>query len=91
VFERTGPVLNLHVGGQVIRTSGEHPFWVEGKGWTAANELQAGDLLVSHDGQILPVEEVYDTGEWETLYNLRVSDFHQQSDKTLDGFFVPFF
>jgi len=41
-----------------------------------AAQLQPGDLLSSHDGQWVPVEEVYDTGEPETVYNLRVADFH---------------
>src|SRR5262245_55105348 len=33
VFIRVAPVINVHVGGQIIRTTREHPFWVEGKGW----------------------------------------------------------
>jgi len=31
-----GRVLNLHVGGRVIRTTAEHPFWVYNEGWKAA-------------------------------------------------------
>lgn len=76
VFVRTGRVLNLHIGGQVIRTTPEHPFWVRGKGWVEAGGLVAGDALVGYDGQWVTVEEVYDTGEYETVYNLRVADFH---------------
>jgi hypothetical protein len=38
--------------------------------------LQVGDLLSSHDGQWVAVKEVYDTGEYETVYNLRVETFH---------------
>ena len=33
VFVRTGRVWHLHVGGQLIRTTGEHPFYVKGRGW----------------------------------------------------------
>jgi hypothetical protein len=76
VFVRTGRILNVHVGGHVVRTTPEHPFYVESNGWTPANELQEGDMLSSHDGQWVAVEEVYDTGEYETVYNLRVADFH---------------
>ena len=76
VFVHTGKVVHLHVNGQVIRTTAEHPFWVQGKGWVAAKDLQIGDLLLSHDGQWVVVEEVYDTGEWEQVYNLRISDYH---------------
>ncbi len=76
VFRSYAPIWHVHVGGQVIRTTGEHPFWVRGKGWTAANQLHIGDELSSHDGQWVRVEDLLDTGEWETVYNLRVADFH---------------
>lgn len=41
-----------------------------------AQEVVAGDKFVSHDGQCVDVEEVYETGENETVYNLRVADYH---------------
>jgi hypothetical protein len=44
-FERTGLVLELVVGGKLIRTTGEHPFWVLDRGWVNAQELAEGDLL----------------------------------------------
>ena len=43
---RLAPVLNLHIGGKIIGTTAEHPFNVKGKGWTPAQELQAGDEVV---------------------------------------------
>src|SRR5262249_47493273 len=55
VFVRLGRILHLHVGGQVIRTTGEHPFWVPGRGWVPAGGLGVGDLLLGHDGQLQPV------------------------------------
>ena len=76
VFKNFGPLLNVHVGGKVIRTTAEHPFWVKDKGWTEATRLTTGDLLSSHDGQWIAVEEVYHSGEYETVYNLRVADYH---------------
>jgi hypothetical protein len=76
LFVNFTTILNLHVGGQVIRTSAEHPFYVRHKGWLPAHELQVGDLLSSHDGRWLPVEDVLDTGEYEAVYNMRVEDFH---------------
>jgi hypothetical protein len=33
-----------------------------------------GDLLCSHDGQWVPIEDILETGEYETVYNLRVAD-----------------
>lgn len=76
LFVRTGRIWHLHVGGELIRTTGGHPFSVVGKGWLAARLLQAGDLLCSRDGRTLAVEECYDTQEYETVYNLRIADYH---------------
>ncbi len=77
VFATLGRVWHLHVAGRVIRTTGEHPFRVQGKGWRPVHELQPGDLLSTRTGgQWAVVEEVYDTGEYETVYNLRVADYH---------------
>ena len=49
---------------------------VRGKGWVKAAELVAGDLLSGDGEQWLAVDEVYDTSDYETVYNLRVADFH---------------
>ena len=76
VFRRLGEILHLHVRGQVIRTTDEHPFYVQSKGWVPARELHSGDLLDSHDGQWVAVQEVYSTGVYETVYNLRLAEFH---------------
>jgi hypothetical protein len=76
VFVSRSPVVHLHVGGQVIRTTAEHPFWAERRGFTPAAQLRRGDRLVGYDGQSVPAEEVYDTGETDTVYNLRVTDYH---------------
>ena len=76
LFNRTGRLASLHVGGQVIRTTLEHPFYEYAKGWVPAGDLKPGDLLSTEDGQWVTVEEVYDAGEWETVYNLRVADYH---------------
>ena len=61
VFVQTGKIVDLHVNGQVIRTTAEHPFWVDGKFWVDAKDLLIGDLLLGDDGQRVTVEEVYDT------------------------------
>jgi Pretoxin HINT domain len=76
VFVRTAFVLNLHVGGRVIRTTAEHPFWVKGKGWRHTWEIQPGDPRSSHDGHWTPVEAVTDSKELTTVYNVRVADCH---------------
>lgn len=39
-------------------------------------ELRIGDRLASHDGQWMAVEDLLDTGEYATVYNLRVAEHH---------------
>src|SRR5262249_37167662 len=76
VFVRVGHLMHLHVGGQVIRTTLEHPFFVRGKGWLPAGELRVGDALLGHDGRWTTVEDLLDTEGLETVYNLRIADYH---------------
>jgi hypothetical protein len=77
VFIRTGRVLHLHLaGGQTIRTTPEHPFWVQGEGWLPADLLNAGDALATLGGEWITVAEAFDTGEYETVYNCRVAQWH---------------
>jgi hypothetical protein len=84
-FVSDSPVWHLHVRGhgeptgvspRVIRTTDEHPFWVEDNGWTAARDLEPGNRILGRDGESAIVEEVYATGVWETVYNFRVADYH---------------
>ena len=51
IFRRSAPITHVRAAGQAIRTTDEHPFYAYNKGWTQANLLQAGDRLLSHDGQ----------------------------------------
>jgi hypothetical protein len=76
VFTNHCRLLNVHVGGQVIQSTDEHPFYVRNKGWTSAKDLQIGDLLRSHDERWLPVEDLCDSGEDAPVYNLRIADYH---------------
>ncbi len=76
VFVRTGRVAHLHAGGEVIGTTLEHPFFEAERGWVQANELRPGDRIATLSGEWVRVEEVYDTGEWAVVYNLRIADHH---------------
>jgi hypothetical protein len=49
---------------------------VDGNGWTPAGELKAGDHLLTVNKTKLPVENVLETGDTETVYNFRVADWH---------------
>ena len=76
VFVGKGLAWQLQIAGRVIKTTGEHPFYVKDRGWVACHELLVGDLLASENCGWLPVERSLDTGEWVTLYNFRVADSH---------------
>lgn len=72
-FERTGRILHLHANGELIRTTPEHPFYEMKRGWIEAGALAAGNRIRTDSGWVT-VEEVFDTGTYETVYNLRVAD-----------------
>jgi hypothetical protein len=76
VFVREGLIWELRLGGQVIRTTAEHPFYHETRGWLACHHLQVGDRLLCEDGSFIVLEGIRDTGDWETVYNLRIANFH---------------
>ena len=76
VFIRVSPILNVHVAGQVIETTPEHPFYVEGRGWIPAQELLIGDVLLTRDDQLVPLQGVADSGRVETVYNWRITEWH---------------
>jgi RHS repeat-associated protein len=76
IFRNVLPIWHVHVKGQVIRSTAEHPFFVWGKGWVKACALQPGDLLRSHDGQMVAVDDVCDGGYEETVYNCRIAEYH---------------
>jgi hypothetical protein len=60
---------------RVIRTTEEHPFFVQGKGWTSLAQIRPGDVIRTDNGWV-PVTKVEDTGRYETVYNLRIQDYH---------------
>ncbi|HXC50990.1 MAG TPA: polymorphic toxin-type HINT domain-containing protein [Candidatus Limnocylindrales bacterium] len=52
------PAMNLRrieVGGETIRTTDAHPFWVTGKGWVRAADIAVADTLRDQDGSLLTV------------------------------------
>ncbi|QVL31339.1 hypothetical protein KIH39_21200 [Telmatocola sphagniphila] len=75
-FSRLAVIFHLHVENQVIRTTGEHPFYAEGKGWVDAQELLIGDRVLGSKGEWLTIRDLLDTGEFETVYNMRIADHH---------------
>jgi RHS repeat-associated protein len=73
-FDREDRILEVHVAGQLLRTTPEHPLYVKGRGWTKARDLQQGSMLISHDNRWMHVEMVVFTNEVEKVYNITVED-----------------
>ena len=71
-------LVHVTVNGEEIVCTNEHPFYSPVKGWTAACDLRAGDILVLVNGKYVVVEHV----QHELLespinvYNFEVEDFH---------------
>jgi intein/homing endonuclease len=69
---KTDALVDLYVDGEVISTTGEHPFWVPDLGWVEAKDLIVGSLLQTEDGRIIDVDGVEKReGQFE-VYNFRV-------------------
>lgn len=74
----TTELVHVTVNGEEIICTNEHPFYSPVKGWTAACQLRAGDILVLVNGEYVVVEQV----QHEILeapvatYNFEVQDFH---------------
>ena len=64
--------------GEEIHTTENHPFYVEGKGWCAAAQLEPGDVLRTQDGETEIVEgvQIENLDEAVKVYNLEIEDSH---------------
>src|SRR5439155_21136472 len=74
VFTNVSALVELHVGGRVIRTTSQHPFFVLGRGWTAAGQLMPGDRLRSHNERLVVLDRIVCLAEETPVYNLRIAD-----------------
>lgn len=61
---------------EVITATDAHPFWVEGRGWTDAGDLHAGDTLLAADGRRLVVSDVERATRTIEVYNFTVDTLH---------------
>jgi hypothetical protein len=59
-----------------ITTTANHPFWVQGKGWTKVCDLQPDDEMLTYNGLKATVKHVSLNNREEEVYNLEVEDFH---------------
>ena len=68
------------IDGETIKTTKEHPFWVEGQGWTKAKFLETGDKLRDANGNTITIDNVkivpLPENKYTFVYNFEVADFH---------------
>ena len=67
-------LVRIAAGGDMIQTSGGHPFWVSGEGWVKARDVNSGMELHGVAGTVL-VQSVERMPAQQT-YNLIVADFN---------------
>ncbi|WP_240416814.1 polymorphic toxin-type HINT domain-containing protein [Paenibacillus periandrae] len=72
----TDEIYKIHVGDQTIEATFNHPFWVDGKGWTFVKDLKVGDLLVQSNGEKLIIDSIELERRKVTVYNMTVDKFH---------------
>ncbi|WP_373649432.1 polymorphic toxin-type HINT domain-containing protein [Schlesneria sp. DSM 10557] len=68
-------LLRLSFNGEVVRATGGHLFWVNGKGWTKARSLAPGMGLHTARG-FAKVDSVTEEQDPEATYNLIVDECH---------------
>ena len=71
-------LVELEIGGEVIRCTDTHPVQVKDKGWVKAEKLQPGDLVYDKDWNTTPVERIgiILLPEPVEVYNFEVEDCH---------------
>lgn len=55
-----------------IKTTAEHPFWVNGKDWVRAHEIKVGDWLLTPAGEKTVISKIDSYSAVETVYNLEL-------------------
>jgi hypothetical protein len=59
-----------------LNATPEHPFWVEGKGWTPAQDLGSGDVVALVDGSTAVVTSVGGDDGLHQVFNFAVEQDH---------------
>jgi len=69
-------ICHLQLADEIVRTTPNHPFFVENKGWVKAQDLLPGDLLRTARGDFLPVQSLALTTAVEPVFNIQVETCH---------------
>ena len=79
VFEHeVKELIHVYTEEEIVHTTENHPFYVEGSGWTPASELKENDILYTSDGRKVIVTKV-EREQFEQsikVYNFEVKDYH---------------
>ena len=68
----TDEIYQLILADEVICVTGEHPFYVVGKGWTRVAELQVGDLFLKKDQRRAELRDITLVKKRVCVYNVTV-------------------
>lgn len=76
--EQTGETVKITADGEEIEATTGHPFYAEHRGYVAASQLRAGDILVDVNGEKRVVEKIQHEilEKPVNVYNLEVADDH---------------
>jgi RHS repeat-associated protein len=70
-------IYEITAGNETIKVTAEHPFYVVGKGWIKAKDLQAGYILKSSDSKaIVKISVIKELSKPVTVCNIEVDGNH---------------
>ena len=76
VFAHLDPVVvKLTIGGDIVQTTPEHPFYAESQ-WVPASDLIPGDRIISASGEAGAIQQVQTLNQPQVMYNLTVAKAH---------------
>ena len=80
-------IYDVEIDGEVISSTYNHEFWIDGKGWIEADDLEVGDALFTDDGDFVEVNSIGVREDSFEVYNFEVEDFNTYFVST-DGVLV---
>jgi hypothetical protein len=71
-------LYHIKLDEEEIETTAPHPFYVDGKGWTPADELKVGDKVKLASGKFVEIDEIVveELDKPVKVYNLEVEGLH---------------
>jgi len=74
--KKVNSLVLLKVENEIIETTDEHPFWVIGRKWINAGQLDCNDNLKTFSGSSLQIDSVKNVSKKTTVYNIEVNQCH---------------